>query len=119
MTKIIPLFTARLFSLHDAEALLPALRRMTDQAALRVEQIREQLRFVPRSEPLFQRLSREMEVEVERWAEKVGKLGCHPKSLWVVAFGSNDGASYIWRYGEEGLHLFHHPSRGLDGLPPS
>lgn len=95
-----------MFSRDEAESLLPVIHRITERAAATLEEIKEQLRFVPSEEPLHKRLRMDQDLIVKRWAIKIARLGCEPRGVWLVDFDSKDGW-FSWRYGDEGLSFFH------------
>lgn len=112
MGTIIPIHSRRTFSLPEAEQLLPIVRRITEKVARDVADLQEQIRFVPQSEALYQRLYERMELAVRRWSIKMTQLGCEPRGIWLVDFNSGDGW-FSWRLGDEGLAFFHsHDARG-------
>ena len=99
MGPIIPIFTARKFSEADVAALLPVVRRITTRAADEVDELQKRLEWVPRLEPLFERLNKQVESVIDNWAVKVIKLGCHPRGIWEVDFKADKGC-YSWNYNE-------------------
>ena len=106
MGDVIPIHSRRQFTQGEAEELLPILRRITEAADSRAREIHEQLRWVPREEPLAARLQGDLDLVVRRWAIKVSRLGCAPRGVWLVDFDAGDGW-YSWRYGDEQLSFFH------------
>jgi hypothetical protein len=105
MAEIIRILRPRQFTEEEAETLLPAVKRITAQAALEAEKITEQLRFIPRDEPIFNRLSSELDLVIRRWAIKVSKLGLKPSGIWIVDFDAGEGL-YTWRLGDEHVSYF-------------
>ena len=114
MGAVIPIHSRRTFTQDEAEELLPIVRRVTEQAALRAQDLNEQLRWVPHEEPLHARLRSELDLIVRRWAIKVSKLGCEPRGVWLVDFDAGDGW-FSWRLGDEHLSFFH--PHGEPSLP--
>ncbi len=112
MAEIIPILSERKFTEEEAETLLPTVKRITVQAALEAAKIEEQLRFIPREEPIFARLSGEMDLVVRRWAIKIKKLGLRPTALWIVDFDAGEGW-FTWRLGDEHVSHFSAPSGEL------
>jgi regulator of sirC expression with transglutaminase-like and TPR domain len=91
----------RTFTLEEARALLPQVRRITDAAVESFEQLAEELE------------SERQEV-VERWAHDVRALGIEVKGLWLVDFDSGSGY-YCWKYPEAGLDHYHGYEEGFPG----
>lgn len=113
MGSVITINSRRTFTQRDAEELLPVVRRITERAATMVQDIQEQLRWIPSEEPLYKRLSAKLESEIRIWAAKVSRLGCEPCGIWLVDFDAGDGW-FSWRYGEDNLNFFHTHSFSLD-----
>lgn len=106
MGDVIPIHSRRTFTQDEAEELLPILRRITEVADARTRELHEQLRWVPREEPLAERLQADLDLVVRRWAVKVSRLGCEPRGVWLIDFDAGDGW-FSWRYGDEQLSFFH------------
>jgi hypothetical protein len=117
MGDVIPIHSRRTFSQDEAESLLPVVRRITERAALEVGSLQEQMRFVPHSEPLYDRLYSQIELAVRRWAIKISKLGCEPRGIWLVDFDAGDGW-FTWRLGDERPAFFHSHELPPGGLQP-
>ena len=113
MAEIIPILGPRQFTEEEAESLLPTVKRMTAQAAREAEKIEEQLRFIPRDEPIYQRLAGELDLIIRRWAIKIKKLGLRPTGLWIVDFDTA-GGWFSWRLGDEHVSYFSSPGTGLE-----
>ncbi|MFH0799320.1 MAG: DUF2203 family protein [Pseudomonadota bacterium] len=112
MGDVIPIHSRRIFSIEEAEAILPIVRRITDRAAADAGELQEQLRFVPADEPLSKRLHMELDAVVRRWSVKVAQLGCEPRGIWLVDFDAGEGW-FSWRIGDDRLNFFHPHEAGL------
>lgn len=113
MAEIISILGSRQFTEEEAENLLPTVKRITAHAAREASKIEEQLRFIPREEPIFGRLATEMDLIIKRWAIKVKKLGMRPTALWIVDFDAGEGW-FSWRLGDEHVSYFSSPGAGLE-----
>ena len=91
----------RIFSYEQAVALLPEVRRVTDDAV-------ERLDAVVSEEP------GEYERIVTEWAEEILSMGVEVKGLWLVDFDSG-GGYYCWRHPEPALEYFHGYEEGFGG----
>lgn len=113
---VIPIHSHRIFTREEAEELLPIVRRITEQAALKASDLQERLSFVPLEEILHERLSIRLDTTVKMWAAKILHLGCEPRGIWLVDFDTGDGW-FSWRYGDDDLHYFHshniHPGQDI------
>ncbi len=105
MAEIIRILRPRQFTEEEAEHLLPAVKRITWRASTDAEKITEQLKFIPRNEPIFDRLSAELDLVIRRWAIKISKLGLKPSGIWIVEFEAKDGV-YTWRLGDDHVSYF-------------
>ena len=114
MGEVIPIHSRRTFTQEEALDLLPIVRRITEKVASDVAGLQEQIRFVPHSEPLYQRIYSQIELSFRRWAIKISKLGCEPRGIWLVDFDAGNGW-FTWRLGDAGLAFFHsHESHPCD-----
>jgi hypothetical protein len=95
-----------IFSYDQAAALLPEVRRLTDEAYRAVEALTER-------EPVQDAEARLNDL-VGRWAEDMMQLGLEVKGLWLVDFDNGSGY-YCWRYPEEGLLFYHSHEEGFRG----
>ena len=91
----------RTFTLEEARAMLPQVRRITDAAVESFEELAEELE------------SERQEV-AERWARDVRALGIEVKGLWLVDFDSGSGY-YCWKYPEQGVDHYHGYDEGFAG----
>jgi hypothetical protein len=93
----------RIFTYDEAAALLPEVRRLTEEAQRQVE-------------ALHPRTDAESHIEriVVGWTEAVAASGGEVKGLWLVDFDNGSGY-YCWRYPEDGLHYYHSYEDGFRG----
>ena len=91
----------RIFSYEQAVALLPDVRRLTSDAARRVEE------WTSEEPEDYERI-------VTEWAEAVMALGVDVKGLWLVDFDSGAGY-YCWQHPEPALEYFHGYEEGFGG----
>ena len=117
MGAVIPIHSHRTFTREEAEQVLPIVRRITERAAARFIDIKEQLRWTPPEEPHHSRLHSQLDQLVRQWAMKVSQLGCEPRGIWLVDFDSGNGW-FSWRYGDENLSFFHPPDFDPEGPAP-
>ena len=101
----------KVFSYDEAVALMPQVRRLTEEAYQRVAAI--DARVTPGG---AQAGSPREEVDeiVRGWAEALVRLGLEIKGLWLVDF-DNGGGYYCWRYPEPALQYFHSYEDGFGG----
>jgi len=95
-----------LFSYDEASALLPEVRRLTEDAILRVEEAR--------AAAGGQDVEDRIQKVVAGWVDAMMERGLEIKGLWLVDFDNGSGY-YCWRYPEAGLDYFHTYEEGFRG----
>jgi hypothetical protein len=102
------------FTLEQAEALMPEVRRLTAQAARDVEALMAAVDQLAAQDPRRDALGDRIHEVVEAWAREVLALGAEVKGLWLVDFDSGDGY-WCWRHPEESLDYYHGYQEGFGG----
>jgi hypothetical protein len=102
MGLLIPIHSRRKFTRAEAEELLPIVRRITERTAYAVKEMRDELKWVPKQEPLYERLTSRFDSAVKLWARRMSNLGCEPDGFWIVRFDA-EGGSFLWRLGDDEL----------------
>ena len=103
-----------IFSLDDAQALLPRVRQLTAEAVIRAEALAEELRQVTERDPAHAQLSAALQDIVNDWADAVRELGVEVKGLWLVDFDNGEGY-YCWKYPEGTIAHYHGYEEGFAG----
>jgi len=101
----------KVFSYDEAVALMPQVRRLTEDAYRRVAALGA--RFTPRG-PQPEAAGDQADEIVRGWAEALVRLGLEIKGLWLVDF-DNGAGYYCWRYPEPALQYFHSYEDGFGG----
>ncbi len=115
MDHIIEINRRRLFSLRDAQDLLPLVYRLTDEASRDVKKQMQCLEALPN-----RKSDRAIEVEavidaiVDRWQKKIQRLGGLPKGLWLADFDNGEGY-WCWKYPETSIEHCHGYQDGFSG----
>ena len=100
----------RLFSYDEAAALMPEVRRLTEDAYRRVAALEPRRgRRAPRPEA-----REEADGIVRAWAASLAGMGIEIKGPWLVDF-DNGAGYYCWQYPEPGLQYFHSYEDGFQG----
>ncbi len=103
------------FSLEQARAVLPVIRRITQEFSVKVEGLMARLESVNLTQTqTITRLENEVNQLIKAWHEKIKKLGAKPKGLWLVDFDSGDGY-FCWKYPEMDLDYWHSYNDGYTG----
>ena len=101
----------KVFSYEEAVALMPQVRRLTEDAYRRVAALGARTGPGGVQAPA----EREEADEIVRgWAEALVRLGLEIKGLWLVDF-DNGGGYYCWRYPEPALQYYHSYEDGFGG----
>jgi hypothetical protein len=95
----------RTFSYDEASALLPEVRRLTEEAYRSAEALGPDA-AATKGEELTQ--------IVTGWAEAILARGIKVKGLWLVDFDNGEGY-YCWRWPEETLSHYHGYDDGFAG----
>jgi hypothetical protein len=99
------------FSFDEAAALVPEVRRLTDEALRRLETLRGAAESAPGP---AEALDGEATAVVDAWAARMRALGADVKGLWLVDFDNGSGY-YCWRWPEPGLLFYHSYQDGFAG----
>ncbi|HSH40540.1 MAG TPA: DUF2203 family protein, partial [Arenicellales bacterium] len=81
----------RVFTLAEAEALLPLVRNITEQSAEDLAPVKQRLNNMLATDPRTPAVQREYEDIIKRWVSKLERLGLVVKGLWLVDFDTGDG----------------------------
>lgn len=102
------------FSLQQAQELLPRVKHLTADAVRRAESLASQLHGLAEDDPEHATLSAALREVVNGWAEEVQGLGLEAKGLWLVDFDNGEGY-YCWCYPEDAVHHYHGYDDGFAG----
>lgn len=109
----------RVFTLEEAQGLMPRVKSITKPVFQLASSLAEELQTADdredteRAEELRERL----QSLVESWAEAIRELGPDVKGLWLVDFDSGDGY-WCWAYPEEDLDHWHSYEGGFGSRVP-
>jgi hypothetical protein len=96
------------FTYDEAAALLPEVRRITEEAYQKVEA----LSGIAAGGGAV--VEGQVEEVVGGWARALLSRGVEVKGLWLVDFDNGSGY-YCWQYPEEGLQYYHSYEDGFRG----
>jgi len=100
----------RVFSLAEANELVPVVSELTSDVVEYLETIRQRHEFEPERgrEEMPASVLKEVEHALGEWSEKIQQLGAHPKGYFTVDFQSIDPEMlYCWTYGEDRIGYTH------------
>lgn len=102
--------TARVFTLNEANRMVPEIARFTAEVVELLESIRARYQVEGRLESpqVPESVIRELESALRDWSEKVTVTGAQPKGYFTVDFATADPEMlYCWTYGEERIAYTH------------
>jgi hypothetical protein len=104
----------RVFTLAEAQALFPLVRRITQASYEELAPVRQRLEVMVPTDPRIAEVERQYEAVVKRWVGKMERLGLVVKGLWLIDF---DG--YLcWRFPELRINHYHAYHEGFAGRRP-
>ena len=115
MENVIEINRKNTFTLQEARQLLPIIYRFTEDASREVRlHINRIEAFSDKASPAVQKLEEDINGIIERWQDKVSKLGAAPKGLWMADFDNGSGF-YCWKYPETEINHWHGYQDGFSG----
>ncbi len=103
-----------MFTLAEARAVFPLVVRITRQAHEELQPTQQRLRILPRGSAELAKVEGNYRRIVNRWVDKMRRLGLTVKGLWLVDFDTGDG--YLcWKFPELHLGHFHGYTEGFAG----
>ena len=107
----------KVFTMEEAEGLLPLVKRITREAVDQVTHLEQRLHEAEPDTGERVLFEDELNEIVQRWSDKINKLGATPKGFWLVDFDNGNG--YLcWKYNENSLNYFHDYATGFSGRTP-
>ncbi len=104
----------RLFTLSQAEALLPSVQEMTAEAVRQAEELADAIEEIDEDDPQRSILGAELKMVVEGWTSRVREMGLEAKGLWLVDFDNGEGY-YCWQHPESSVSHYHGYEEGFSG----
>lgn len=100
----------KIFTLKEANALLPKIIEITEQTVMELEQIKQRLEVekIVDEDEAYLHFESESNLILEEWAEHMVELGVYPKGYFTVDFKSPiPDTLFCWTYGEEKISHTH------------
>jgi len=114
MGEVVKIFQSRRFTLEEAESLLPVVRKVTKEAIDQFLLLEEKLKHFQHDAEKWKEIEQQIAAVINHWSEKILKLGCQPKGIWLVDFDNGEGY-YCWRFGDDRIEYFHGYNDGFAG----
>lgn len=115
MSTVFEINGKKLFTLDEANSLLPLVIKLTEDYSRQVKKLINQLEAFPdkKNEKALD-LEEKVNKLIEHWQCKLEKLGLRPKGLWLCDF--DNGAGYFcWKYPESKISFYHGYNEGFSG----
>lgn len=115
MIEIINYNTVRSFSLDQAQDLLPLIYRVTEESAKKTKYLMSCIEALPdkKSERAIE-IQEQINVIIDKWQNKIERLGGKPKGLWLADFDNGNGY-YCWKFPEVKILYKHGYQDGFTG----
>lgn len=115
MIEIINRQQGRHFSLDQVQDLLPLVYRLTEDSAREVKYLVACLEALPdKKSDRAHQIQNQINELIERWQNKLERLGAKPKGLWLADF--DYGAGYFcWKFPEVKILYKHGYQDGFTG----
>lgn len=104
----------QIFTLVEAQQLLPRIRTMTEEAATAADHLSVNIQQMAEVDPSRVTMTAELEGLVVAWATRAQELGLEVKGLWLVDFDNGEGY-YCWKYPEVAILHYHGYDEGFEG----
>ena len=105
----------RFFKLHQAQEILPLVYRVTEESAREVRYLMGCIEALPdkKSNRAFE-IQDQINAIIEKWQNKLERLGAKPKGLWLADFDNGDGY-FCWKFPETAILHKHGYQDGFTG----
>lgn len=115
MDKIIEINNKKIFSLEEANELVPLILHFTKSSQSEVKKAMGRFEsLADKTSPQGLELEKEINQIIDKWHIKIEKLGGQPKGLWLADFDFG-GGYYCWKYPETKIDFWHGYKDGFLG----
>jgi hypothetical protein len=115
LIEIVNRHTVKIFSLVEVQNLLPLVYQVTEDAAKKTKYLMSCIEALRDNQSLRAiEIQNEVNVVIERWQNKVERLGAKPKGMWLADFDNGSGY-YCWKFPEVKILFKHGYQDGFTG----
>ncbi len=115
MSPVFAINRKKMFTLEEANLLLPLVIKLTEESSRQVKKLINQLEAYPdKKNENAMALEEKVNKNIELWQSKLEKLGLRPKGLWLCDF-DNGGGYFCWKYPENKITFYHGYNEGFSG----
>ncbi|ODS51119.1 MAG: hypothetical protein ABS42_00085 [Bdellovibrio sp. SCN 50-8] len=105
----------KIFSLAEAQRILPIIQKITEKAQKETQVLVQQLELIQQVDA---QRSKVLEIRIDeimnQWRGQISRLGGIPQGVWVVDFDHGNGL-YCWKYPEMNIYCEHGYQDGFTG----
>jgi hypothetical protein len=103
------------FSLDQAQELLPLIYGITEESSKNTKYLMACIEALPdKKSARALELQDQINVIIDRWQNKIERLGAKPKGLWLADFDNGNGY-YCWKFPEVKILYKHGYQDGFTG----
>ncbi len=107
--------TIKSFSLEEAQNLLPLVYRLTEDSAKQTKYLMSCISaLTDKKSARALEIQEQINVIIDRWQNKIERLGGRPKGLWLADFDNGNGY-YCWKFPEVKILFKHGYQDGFTG----
>ena len=115
MESVVAINRKKSFTLNEARTILPLFYYLTDDTQRVVKSLSNRIQaYSDEKHPDVAAIENQINDVVEKWQNKIIKLGGKPKGLWLVDFDNGDGY-YCWKFPETEIKFWHGYQDGFSG----
>lgn len=105
----------RFFTLEQAQDMLPLIYRVTEDSSKRAKYLMSCIEALPdKKSDRAQELQEQVNDIINKWQNKLERLGAKPKGLWLADFDNGDGY-FCWKFPEVKILFRHGYQDGFTG----
>ncbi len=115
MENVVEINRKKVFTLGQAQSLLPLVYRLSEESSHEVSIHLNRLKAYPnKTHPIAVEIDALVNLIIQKWQTKVEKLGCEPKGLWMADFDNGEGY-FCWKFPETEIKFQHGYQDGFSG----
>lgn len=115
MFEIVGHSKVKIFSLKQVEDLLPLVYRVTEEYSRDVKYLMGCVEAMPdKNTSRCLEIQDEINDHIQKWQNKMERLGGKPKGLWLADFDNGDGY-FCWKFPETEIKFCHGYQDGFTG----
>ena len=115
MFEIVGHSQIKIFSLKQVEDLLPLVYRVTEEYSKDVKYLMACVEAMPdKNSSRCLEIQDEINDHIQKWQNKIERLGGKPKGLWLADFDNGEGY-FCWKFPETQIKFHHGYQDGFTG----